>query len=1298
MYSNEKFVYIIKIIKTPHLNSHSCKKEMSIALGVIEKIAILVVCAVVLAASIVGLLLYFGTRSPPNLPDVRIQLVDDERFFLSSMSTDMQNGRDEMGNLTIDGSQLESGFSTKGDLERYPLTFCAGHDAYQSGRIVNAQLAFTERDKDWNTYVKRVARRIVITDQSSTGSGVLEITPTSTGGAFVYLDGGVDLAGIVVRHGGVLFILADTTTVTLRVGWILVESGGLFQAGSVYPNLLGRTRRSMRLTNPSDGSLRALEIVVATPDKYSYARAGELASQYSYTVYAPGVRKAAGTAPLTYASYTGTDAGFCNMFGARCAVAVGFNGNATFAGCLGRPEDMVDYTGTWGARVAGTGEPWLGEAELMTTGAGGLFGIEDKYAPTWTHLDGKDVYAAGDTQITLDASFAGKIDHWSPGSKLLITCKTEQYSSEANVDGRTPIWMDWDDAAQKLANRAANEDPLNPAIKAAVDGIEVVTIKRVVPGTSIIELVNGLQYRHLNKRADIARDHQGVVAGTIQVDTRVHVGLLTRNIRISSELNTAGKGGGANVWFFDAHMHPAVHDMKQNMGPHGGKVMCNYEGEREPGGTNEVYNFCYKLPYTAAPPGIMTLCPGNKKPVQNDAVTGSWLFGTAGLVGGNAILGAHTMVMSGGSMHFDGVELFRLGMPGNFGAVARYPFHCHMAGFVRPLRAYLPKNSGPTDTRVADLTNSSVWPSYNRWATLHGTSTARIANNVCFVSLGSGIFTEDGMEVLNTIEHNMLATTLRCGTDEYYNKMDSSYLIPVVSSDSTFPSNIWLKNNRNACLRNVMCNSIAPVVAVWWVPQNNATLRGMPSVILGDPELGLPGTATYMNATGQDLGMKAGLSQELNVSATNPPCYAPQYLVDAGFSGTDGCMLDAVKNDNIAPLLCCENIVYCHGGGVTNFPDEYFSLTSTLFQAYQKTIDGQKVKFPSWIPSAGQNECTDRQNVSSTVYCEPRWNRLLTTQQPGAQPRKAYQPIKDDEYNLLQQECAVRTLGLGSEALPVTVVALLTFNLAPMSGALVLGPGWTKSPAMLINCCFLAAGGGTRVGSEQWVAEKSAMFTCVVGNAVDRFPNVYHTYYNLLADSAVTFLPNPTLYAGEKTFIGSKAKAIVTEYTGAGELMKDLPGNLRRDVAVANYFFDSSITSKIIPNDCWTTVAAFSDVSSISYFYLYDLKMMTIARGVFGTQSPVVQPGIFVQAFNRKYPYLCGRGGSLLYDSAATGGVVDNEVSGVWLNTYARRIGDEICQLLGNITKCDAPLTASGLAGSYSPGGNYGCGNTKPCQ
>lgn len=1258
----------------------------------VSNFAIFVICAVCLAAVIAGILLYLATRAPPEVPAVLIQLVDDERYFLSSMSTDMKNGRDDMGNLTIDDSQKESGLSTKEALGRYPLTFCAGHDAYKSGRIKNDKLAFTGRDSSWNSYVRRVAGRAVLDGQALAGTGVLEITPELTGGAFVYLDSSVDLAGIVVRHGGVLFILCDAKTVTLRVGWILVESGGLFQAGSPY---LGVNGSSMRLTNPTDGSLRALEILVATPDTYQYSRSGELASQYAYTVYAPGVRKATGTEQQKYTSYTGTDAVFCNMFGARCAVAVGFNGNATFAGSLGRPQDVVQYTGTWGARVKGTNESWLGADELMTTGAQGLFEIEDAYAPTWTHLDGKDEYTAGDTQITLDASFAGKIDHWIPGSKLLITCKTEQFSSAENVDGRTPIWMDWDDDAQRRENEAANDDQLNLSIKNAVDGIEVATVKRVVPGTAIIELVSGLKYRHLNKRAEITRNHAGVTEGTIQVDTRVHVGLLTRNIRISSELNTTSKGGGANVWRFDDMNTP--HQHTGYIGP-GGTVMCNYQGlncneDNTACGAKEVYDFCYKPAYSASD---MNLCPGDanaSKPVHNDVVEGSWLFGTAGLVGGNAILGAHTMVMSGGSMHFDGVELFRLGMAGNYGAVARYPFHCHMAGFVRPLRAYLPEGSGLQDTRVADLTNSSVWPSYNRWATLHGTSTARIANNVCFVSLGSGMFTEDGMEVLNSIEHNMMAATLRCGTDNYYNKMDNSYLIPVVSSDSTFPSNVWLKNNRNACLRNVMCNSIAPVVAVWWVPQNNASLRGMPSVILGDPELGLPGTASYMNATGQDQGMKAYLSQYKNVSMTNPPCYSPQYLVDAGFSGTDGCMLDAVKNDNIAPLLCCENIVYCHGGGVTNFPDSYFSLTSTLFKAYQNATIVQKVMYPSWIPSGGQNECTDKQNVSSTVYCEPRWNRLRTTQQADAQPRKLYQPIEKTEFDVLQGDCAVRTLGLGSEALPLTIVALLTFNVAPMSGALALGPGWTKSPVMLLNCCFLVAGGGTRVGSEEWAVEKSGMFTAVVGDAVNRFPNVYHTYYNLLADRAVTFLPNPTLYAGEKTFIGSGAKAIVTEYTGAGELKN----GGRRDVAVANYFFDSSITSKVIPDSCWRDVAWYSNNNSISYFYLYDLKTLSISRGVFGRTTAPETQGAFQQTFSRKYAYLCSQAGKLLKDEAAPGGVVDNEVSGVWLNTYARRIGDEICQLLGNIKKCDAPTAASGLDGSVAPTGLYGCDEYKTC-
>ena len=77
-----------------------------------------------------------------------------------------------------------------------------------------------------------------------------------------------------MRHGATLFINDQSTRI--RTQFILIESGGLFQAGSKWNN-------SYRFQSP-------LSIILTHP-KEGYSANKNVASQYSYTVYAPGVKR-----------------------------------------------------------------------------------------------------------------------------------------------------------------------------------------------------------------------------------------------------------------------------------------------------------------------------------------------------------------------------------------------------------------------------------------------------------------------------------------------------------------------------------------------------------------------------------------------------------------------------------------------------------------------------------------------------------------------------------------------------------------------------------------------------------------------------------------------------------------------------------------------------------------------------------------------------------------------------------------------------------------------------------------------
>jgi hypothetical protein len=97
--------------------------------------------------------------------------------------------------------------------------------------------------------------------------------------------------------------------------------------------------------------------------------------------------------------------------------------------------------------------------------------------------------------------------------------------------------------------------------------------------------------------------------------------------------------------------------------------------------------------------------------------------------------GGHLMGMSG-TLRVSGVTLRFMGQKS---LLARYPMHWHMMGAV--------------DGQF--FTGNSVWGSFNRCVTVHGSDNARVEGNVCHDHLGHGYFLEDGAETGNTISGNL---------------------------------------------------------------------------------------------------------------------------------------------------------------------------------------------------------------------------------------------------------------------------------------------------------------------------------------------------------------------------------------------------------------------------------------------------------------------------------------------------------------------------------------------------------------
>lgn len=135
--------------------------------------------------------------------------------------------------------------------------------------------------------------------------------------------------------------------------------------------------------------------------------------------------------------------------------------------------------------------------------------------------------------------------------------------------------------------------------------------------------------------------------------------------------------------------------------------------------------------------------------------TGPWFTGP-GLPCGNTSLtgyGGHVMV-SGASAtgRVAGVLLLRMGMTNYLG---RYPFHLHMLGAEGGARSY--------------LTDSAIWRSYYRCASLHGTNNASLIGNVAHDVSGYCFYLENGVEEDNLIAHNLasLVHPLFGGTGNY---------------------------------------------------------------------------------------------------------------------------------------------------------------------------------------------------------------------------------------------------------------------------------------------------------------------------------------------------------------------------------------------------------------------------------------------------------------------------------------------------------------------------------------------------
>ena len=1161
--------------------------------------------------------------------------------FFSMMSQGGDIGVDETGAFH-GGGAARPGLTSKQDLQKYPLTFSCGHPYYDKTKFGLLS------GGSWSSFVRQFTP-VTVQAQSS---GVLLVEGP---GDPVYLNSSVDLLGIVVRRGGIL--LVDDVDLTIRLSYLLVESGGLFQAGSHHNDAYRFNSR--------------LSIAMTSPEKDLH-----LASEYSAEIYFPGHYLQGFPKDTTKqsSSYMGlnlenTGCFFGNVFGSK-VVGVGFNGNYQLNGAV---SDPVPYAGTWECHTS-SGQPWTAITPL-TMGEGST--LPGSYPLCWARLTG-----ASDTTITLDPQDApaNLLNAWlRPGDKIVITTSTPAYTTATQTVGLPLIWIDADDENNKAANVAANSN-----FKSQLgDGcIEVATVVSV-DGAGAITLKSNLQATHTLGDTVL----QGP-KDQLHVGTRLHVGFLTRRILVTSE-----RGTGSTKACNSTGMEPLY--ARQPTSPNEGDIFstCYKEETREAGWENQ-FGF-------------------SPMPLGED-ITGHWMMGTHGQTGCEILRGGQQMFKYGSCVSLDGVEHKYMGAAPNFGEIGLYGIHFHLSGYAKSWHGYLPPDADKSYSRELRLVNSSMWCMYNRFVTIHGSMEVEIRNNVGFLTYGSGVFVEDGTELRNDIDHNLFATCLTCVQNDYWNPTP---IYPNTSSDVAVASVIWLKNNQNALTRNVCCCCPMPMTAVWYLPLITSTLRGLSTVCIGREDLELPSIASRGNAVGN--GHEQGLN-EFGINNANgaladfggqKACWVPKdWTFPLADSQGTGCNAFTTDGGAAPYAMNSENVAYCVCSFHSEFPEAIKELPTNKSSRggiigcdnWQCQLGAQT---PIWLPTNGLNACSD--SYATGQYALSRWGADFQNKPIDAQTLDDLNAACNTVVNPDKLDVPPTESESNVRAIPKFFANVLLFNNRYCDNGLWWGAGWTKSsPSHLINCCLLSLGRST--GSQPSAHTSTSWMSGY--NFPTYVPSLWIVYHNLITNGSIATLGFPTLFSGEGTFVDVK-----TVYGPSGNegFCND---KVSGQHTVLNYYFASLRLPlfDVFSPDVWFKNAQLANLMctrdpSVSsntnpFTFINDLNLIDLdnnqltvvdlvgKRGIAGAFAAPIDVTFPPQT--RKFPYFCGDTsdsyGLFMQSGRAVVSVV---VGSLFDSTQGKAIGDSICKNLSRMVGRlgPNPLQATTYSNAGAPPGCNVC-------
>lgn len=1175
------------------------------------------------------------------------RLADPREFYLRT-TTDGVVGRETNGDLVNNGTVVEKGFGAKSDLQAHLLTYAYGHPYYAPGTpgaLVGGS---------WAAFAAASAPSLKKCGPTSAPDKVFVVED----GCRVCLDCDASFEGLVVRRGGVFLVgAAAAPAIQLRVQFLMIESGGLFQAGSAYdPAYRYEGKFTLLLASAPGG----------------YGVMGCPASQYSYQVYAPGV-----VDDGTFTPYTGMTNIWNNAYGPK-SVGVGFNGNYHLAGTLG---PSADYQGTWNVWDAPAGGNALfDKSDRLSCNTDWL---PSGYAATWAPL-AVGSYGKGAIALKVQVPDGAPADYlsWWTGKQVVVLATPEVLAScESNqVSGILPIWLDDPDPAQAAANNADNDRYVqaHPSVVPSIGttntepGVEVCTVMSVaVSGsTATLQLNDKLRYDHSAARTHLKRSF-GKGRKDIYVDTVPHVCLLTRSIVVTSEFSDGDSG--CNVLYNKsdlatsmgmsrsgrepsqllaqsgmAHMIPMLAKEApptpvvagKFAGP-GGSVLCNNGGA--PGGLGEIFHSCYEdKPYDKTP-----FCG----PEVPGPAVGHWLWGTSGKKGCGAIHGGQQMFRYGSAVCLDSAEIFRMGTPGNFGAIGQYAIHFHLCGYAKSFRDFTPSRDHPRELRVA---NCAIWLSLSRWVTLHGTAEAEVSNNVGFFTLGSGYFVEDGPEFYNVFDHNVGAYAMPAVRNDYLNP---SPVYPNVATDFGTMSVFWFKNNANVAARNVAACCPGATIGFWLVPQKISKLRGPATLPLGSEELGLPGFGSRDNAM-LCHNSEGGLNQTgaCNFPAGTVPsvggtgsCWVPDDFDFPLIDPVSKCVANSSDNTLVPWLAFMENVVYACFMLLGEMPEmiEASSLNYDMDPGGSVGLSGQiqdNRKSPQWMPVNGQTRCTDR---AVGTYSETIWS-----------PHLAYQPLSETEITALS--AFTKSQEQGARGFPKILSGCLSFSLGPFQN-IWGGTGWAKQMACwILNCAFVdpaapnktvGIGQGATGGVVHQGCDATHM-TTVFAQAVDAPHEVYNKMYpvflNFITNGMMAPPPSPSLWLGDKTFLADTTMF----FPNADESIFDATTCLQKYFCD---FGDQLGIEDVFPNPITIDPAAVSRRLSV---YIYDVRNSKLGTVDFSTGKWTLQPAPYPPGGNQtKFPFVCDGGKLRMNGNAAACYLVNRQFS----SPQGLAMGDAIC-------------------------------------